>query len=183
MGASERIGDHPAVAHLTSATRLDPGAIYRTVDAVDLRADVEVAVELGRDVDPEEDAAAAFAAISGFCAALELVDLGQAADAEWIVATNIFHRAVAFGDPRPSLPRAVRGRLLVDGTVRDAAAAPDDLGERLHAAACVLAAVGEKLAGRDRVITGSIVQIPIGRGDRVVADLGALGSVELTIAP
>jgi 2-keto-4-pentenoate hydratase len=41
--------------------------------------------------------------------------------------------------------------------------------------------MGERLAEGDRVITGSIVQVPIQRGDEVAADLGALGSVRLTV--
>ncbi|HEV3397858.1 MAG TPA: hypothetical protein VG693_01040, partial [Actinomycetes bacterium] len=41
---------------------------------------------------------------------------------------------------------------------------------------------GRALQPGDRVITGSVVQVPVHRGDRVVTDLGLLGRVELTVA-
>jgi len=182
MGASERIGDHPAVGYLTSASRLDPGATYRAGRAVRLSADAEIAVELRRAIDPDEDAAAAHAAISGFAAAIELVDLGSGANAEDIVATNIFHRAFALGERQPTLPDHVCGTLLVDRKVRDTASADTSLGERLLLASRVLAAVGERLQAGDRVITGSIVQVPVAPGDHIAADLGDLGGVELRLA-
>jgi hypothetical protein len=42
--------------------------------------------------------------------------------------------------------------------------------------------LGERLEPGDRLITGSVVQVPLGDGDRVIADLGSLGRVELAIA-
>jgi 2-keto-4-pentenoate hydratase len=41
--------------------------------------------------------------------------------------------------------------------------------------------MGERLRPGDRIITGSIVQAPPAPGDRVAADLGPLGRVELAI--
>jgi 2-keto-4-pentenoate hydratase len=54
--------------------------------------------------------------------------------------------------------------------------------DRIMAAARVLDAVGERLMRGDRIITGSIVQVAVGSGDDVVADLGRLGAVRVTIA-
>ena len=73
-------------------------------------------------------------------------------------------------------------RLVVNGEVRAAAPADTALAERLVAAARVLAAADESLAAGDRVITGSVVQVPVGAGDDVAADLGPLGRVRLAIA-
>jgi 2-keto-4-pentenoate hydratase len=53
--------------------------------------------------------------------------------------------------------------------------------DSVRSAAALLGAVGVRLQAGDRLITGSIVQVPIGPGDHVLADLGELGSVELTI--
>jgi hypothetical protein len=39
MGEGERIGPGPVIGHLTSATRLEPGAAYRAEGAVDPGAD------------------------------------------------------------------------------------------------------------------------------------------------
>jgi hypothetical protein len=42
--------------------------------------------------------------------------------------------------------------------------------------------VGERLQSGDRLITGLIVNIPVASADEVVAEVGALGRVELRIA-
>ena len=112
--------------------------------------------------------------------ALELVDLGNAGDgAETVVATNIFHRAVAFGPPRRELP--AKGSLVVNGVVRATEPVPE-IGERMRSAELVLASVGERFELGDRVITGSVVQVPVQPGDEVAADFGSLGCVSLRIA-
>ena len=54
---------------------------------------------------------------------------------------------------------------------------------RVGAAGRLLATMGERLQPGDRLITGSVVQVPMRPGDRVPADLGPLGRVGLTIAP
>ena len=165
VGDAERIGDTVSVGHLTDATLLPDGATYDTGGA-DLHADAEIAVIVG----------------SGYAAALELVDLGNAnAGAELVVSTNIFHRAVAFGDTRARLPDQLDGRLVVDGVVRASASAQPIAG-RLEEAEQVLATVDERLLDGDRVITGSVVQIPAQRGEHITADFGELGSVSLRLA-
>ena len=42
-------------------------------------------------------------------------------------------------------------------------------------------AAGEQLRAGDLLITGSLVQVRVAAGDEVVADLGALGSVGLSL--
>jgi 2-keto-4-pentenoate hydratase len=186
VGDRERIGDELAVGHLTSATCLDPGAAYHADDAGDLRADAEVAFELGRDVDPNDPAGAA-AAIAGVGVALEIVDLARPPDDPVsVVAANVFHRAVAFGPFQPARPAdGIRGRLLVNGRTRASAPVPaaDELAGRVQAAARLLGAMGERLEAGDRIITGSVVQVAVTVGDQVVAGLGPLGRVDLSIQP
>jgi hypothetical protein len=41
---------------------------------------------------------------------------------------------------------------------------------------------GERLRSGGRLITGSVVQVPLQPGDEVLADLGALGRVQLSMA-
>jgi 2-keto-4-pentenoate hydratase len=185
MGDGERIGDEVAIGHLTSATVLGPGATYRGAGDRDLRTDAEVALRLGRDVAPDADRVAAGEAIAGFGAALEVVDLGAPPGGpESVVAGNVYHRAVAFGPFRPDLPPGpVHGRLVVNGRVLAAAPAAADLADRVRAAARLLGAMGERLQAGDRIITGSVVQVPIKAGDHVLADLGTLGRVDVRIAP
>ena len=47
--------------------------------------------------------------------------------------------------------------------------------------AVLLAAAGEQLRAGDLLISGSVVQVPVAAGDEVVADLGPLGSVGLSL--
>ena len=128
--------------------------------------------------------AEARSAIAAYGCALELVDLGDAHEGpEAIIAGNVFHRAVAFGPSQPQPPaNQLDVRMLVNGDVRATATVPDDLAARLSAAARVLDAIQERLRPGDRVITGSVVQVPVAEGDDVVADFGALGRVQIAIA-
>jgi 2-keto-4-pentenoate hydratase len=185
VGEGERIGPGPVIGHLTSGTQLEPGDTYQAEGAVDLRADAEVALRLGSDVGPDADRSAAVAAIAGFGAALELVDLGAPppGDAERIVATNIWHRAFALGPlDRPPPEEGAEGSLLINGEVRQSAPTKRDFAELVLAAARLLGSVGERLQAGDRVITGSVVQVPVEPGDEVIADLGPLGRAAATVS-
>jgi 2-keto-4-pentenoate hydratase len=184
MGERERIRGTIAVGHLTSATQIAPGGDYLFVGANSvLHADAELALELGRDVDPSSDTATVAAAVRGYGAALELVDLTPLPDEPWsVVAENVFHRGVAFGRIDYRLESRLVGRLLVNGEARAAAPVAADLFERVASAARLLAAAGQRMQAGDLIITGSIVQVPIGAGDEVVADLGRLGAVSVTIS-
>ena len=172
MGERERIGSGPAIGHLTSATRLAPGAAFDATGVAALHADCEVAVEIGRD------------GIAGYGAALELVDLGSPPDNPHdVVAANVFHRAFALGpldrgEPSPG----VEGALIVDGELRDSAPIGRQPAGLVAVVGELLAELGERLEPGDRLITGSVVQVPLDDADRVIADLGPLGRVELTIA-
>jgi 2-keto-4-pentenoate hydratase len=184
LGASERIGGQRAVGNLTSATRLESRVEYLAERDVALHADAEVALEIGRDVSPDAGPEDAFAAIAGFGTALEVVDLeGADDDPEKIVADNVFHRAYALGPLDRALPPdGVWARLIINGEVRAAGPAEQDLGELVRWVAVALGAVGERLLAGDRLITGSVVQVSVTSGDVVVAELGALGRVQLAIA-
>ena len=171
IGDRERIGDEIAVGHLTTATRLEPGATYAPQAGELLHADAEVAVEIGPNGE-----------IAGYGAALELVDLRSPPDTpEDVVAANVFHRAVAFG-PFQAAPPSGEARLVVNGDLRDGGPLEAELASRVPATARILAAVGERLEPGDLIITGSVVQVPLAPGDEVEADFGALGRVHLRIA-
>jgi 2-keto-4-pentenoate hydratase len=182
VGDRERIAGEIAVGHLTSATRLDPDATYRAQTGADLHADAELALELGRDLDAEVEPEVAIASVAGYGVALEIVDLGGAEDPEDVVAANVFHRAVAFGPFRPRSPDRAEASLEVEGRVLDSGRVSADVGGRLVAAARLLGALGEGLQRGDLIITGSMVQIPVTAGDRVVAEIATLGRVGVTIA-
>ncbi len=185
VGERESIGGSIAVGYLTSATCLEAGDAYR-IDGLDtdLRADVELAVELGCDLEADAQVDTARAAIAGYRVALELVNLAPAlTDARAVVATNVFHRAVIFGARRRRLGEgSVRATARVNAEERATGELMTDVAGRLLAAARVLGAVGERLRPGDWVITGSIVQIAVGAGDLVEGELGDLGSARVEIA-
>jgi 2-keto-4-pentenoate hydratase len=180
MGDRESIGGWIAVGYVTSETVLASRATYRADPRGDLHADAEATVEFARDVDAAGGTEAVRNAIGRYGAALEIVDLARVpGEPAAVVATNVFHRAVAFAELEA--PPSGHVRILVNGEVRGAGVWPHEVVERLAAAARVLGAVGERLRARDRVITGSIVQVPIRVSDVVVADFGGLAEVRLRI--
>ena len=175
MGDRESIAGHIVVGYLTSATELDPGATYRSQPTEGLHVDVEAYVEL---------AGATPDAIAAYGVALELVDLTpRPGEPDSIVATNIFHRAVSFAPPMGRTePLGAQVGLRVNGELRRTNPWPEDISERLTAAAEVLDAVGMELRAGDRIITGSIVQVPVGAGDRLAAVVEEHDAVSLEIA-
>jgi 2-keto-4-pentenoate hydratase len=183
MGNRESIGGEIAVGYLTSTTLLVPGSHYRADgDGADLRADAEIVVELRADIDPR---AVESDVVGGYGAALEIVDLGVLPDEpRSVVAANVFHRAVALSEVHPALPADLRAELVVGDEVRASSTAPDEpeLLRRIAAAARVLDAVGVQLRAGERIITGSIVQMPVEAGDDVIAVLGDLGAIRLSIS-
>ncbi len=184
LGERERIEDEIAVGHLTSDTCLRGGSAYAADDsAAVLFADAEVAVRLGSDVDSRTSVAATQGAIAGYAVALEICDVKHPPDdPEAVVAGNVFHRAVAFGSFESAPPdEPTAARLIVNGRTRATGQVGFDVAERVDAAARVLAGVGERLCAGDRVITGLVVNVPVSRGDEVVADMGRLGRVALSI--
>jgi 2-keto-4-pentenoate hydratase len=169
----ELMGAEPAIGHLTSATLLAPGGAYSAAGDRELRAETELAIEVGED-----------GRVAGLAVGLELVDVARPPDGmEGIVAANVFHRAVGFGPSRP-VERAdgARARMLVNGELREEAAVEADPARTLPAVARVLDAVGERLRPGELVLAGSACHVPAGPGDAVAAEIDGLGRVEATIS-
>lgn len=185
LGEGERIGQGPVIGHLTSATRLEPGSVYRARGAIALKADAEIGLQLGRDVDPDAKRDPALAAIAGYGAALELVDLGAPANGpDEVVAGNVYHRAFTHGPLDRAWPGGdVDGGLIVNGEARGWGRAIRDNADLVCSVAALLGAMGERLQAGDRLIMGSIVQVAVAPGDEVIAELGGLGRVQITIDP
>ena len=155
----------PVLGYLTEIT----DGVFDVSAARDLRVDAEVAIEVGSE---------------RVAAALELVDLAQPPDDfESIVAENVWHRGVAFG-PFSSAPPpdAFQATVVVNGEVRDTTTGRVDVDETLAIARRLLAVVGKDLQHGDKIIAGSILQVPAGSGDDVAVDLGQLGRVGMSLA-
>ena len=184
VGQRESIAGDIAVGYLTSATCLPPGAAYAASreDRM-LHADVELFVEFGRDVPAAAEADAVEAAVERYGVALEIVDLSPLPDEpDSVVEGNVFHRAVAFGSSRTDVPRDARAAATVNGQEEASAAVAANVYEKLTPAAQLLDAVGERFRAGDRVITGSIVQVPVDRGDEVVGAISGIGDVALRVS-
>jgi 2-keto-4-pentenoate hydratase len=105
--------------YLTSDTAMNAGGSFRPDTTVQLCAEVELAVVIGRDVEPDTDLEMAVDAVIGLAVALEIVDVDENISMDQAVAGNVFHRAVAIGSmSSPASWQSVTAVLLVDGTVR-----------------------------------------------------------------
>jgi 2-keto-4-pentenoate hydratase len=183
MGERESIGGRIAVGFLTSATILRSDR-YLPPEGVNLHADAEVLLELGADVKASGGREEVVKAISRYGAALELVDLApREGEPEAIVAGNVFHLAVAIAE-REVVPSSGRGvTITVDGEPRGVGSWPGCLPERLVEAAEILEAVGQQFRRGDKVITGSIVQVPVGDGSHVEASFGGGVTIAVSLDP
>jgi 2-keto-4-pentenoate hydratase len=56
-----------------------------------------------------------------------------------------------------------------------------DPGDTARIARELLGAAGERLEPGDYIIAGSLVQVPVAAGDRVAADLGELGQIDVRV--
>ena len=179
--------EEPVIGYLTSASVVDSGGEYSAGGDSSLRAEPEVALEMGADVEPDADADAAREAIAGLAVALELVDVTPPADdgIEAILAINVFHRAAVLGPSRPAFRgEGLAGAIHVNGEQREAAEVPDDFTDVVRLTARLLGEAGERLERGDRIIAGSLTpQVPLAVGDRVAVEIEDLGRVEADIAP
>jgi 2-keto-4-pentenoate hydratase len=165
--------EEPAIGYLTSATLLEDGAEYSAAGSTRLVAEAEIAVEIGEN-----------GGIEGYAPAVELADMNRPLDdLQAIIAEDIFHRGVIFGDFRRDLPGRPRARVVIEGEERASAEAPEDYFEGVtELAARLLEEQGESLRPGDRIICGIITPlVPVEPGDAVSVDFGSLGSVRLRI--
>jgi 2-keto-4-pentenoate hydratase len=177
--------EEPVIGYLTSATAIESGGEYSATGDVALRAEPEVALEMGRDVDPDADADEAMEAVAGMATALELVDVGRPPKGiEDIVATNVFHRAVLLGPSRPAFQGdGLEALIEIDGERRERAEVPEDFADVVLLTARLLGEAGERLERGDRIIAGSLTpQVPLSPGNRVAVEIEGLGRVEALIA-
>ena len=185
-GVDEHWGPGSIVfGYLTSTSVLPSGEQYRTCAVETLHAETELAVTLGRDIDPTADAAECTDAIAGFAVAIEIVDVAKppGGGMHEIIAENVFHRAVAFGPTHPvtSIADRVPARIAINGAVRETGTVGFRCGPLLVAMARLLTVIGEQLRAGDRVITGSINHVPIQIGDVATAEIDGLGSATISI--
>jgi 2-keto-4-pentenoate hydratase len=165
----EKLGIDGALAGFLTSDSLVEG----DWDEYPVIVESEVAVEVGEDG----------RSIAALLPALEIADQPDLdMPVEQILAGNIFHRAVRFGD-RVEADQPGAARILVNGEEQHTVPAAET-GERLHAmveaVAARLADAGEELRAGDRIITGIIAPPHEAEpGDTVRLELEHVGGVEL----
>jgi 2-keto-4-pentenoate hydratase len=133
--------------------------------------EVEVAVRVGDD-----------GAVAGLAPALELVDLDISFDdIELVLAANICHRGVIFGDEVPGVdPWAMVATVTKLGDVVAEGALVDDPAATLLFVRSYLAAHGAALRPGDRIIAGSVVApVAVAPGDELDVSFGSLGRLSV----
>lgn len=166
----------PLSGYLTDRTVLEPGERVPVGDWGRGIVEFEVAVYLAEDLGAGAGDEQARAAVGSLGPAIELanIDLPIGPDGVAdILAGDIFHEAVIFGDRDPDRAgidiSGMTGRILVDGEERAAVTELEEITGAypwiVSTVASTLASQGERLRAGDVIITGSIVPpIPVTEG-------------------
>lgn len=183
----------PLLGFLTDATVLAPGATFETTGWTRGVVEFEVAVHIGRDLHGAVSTDEARAAVSALSPSIELADITidplEARRVEEILASNIFHRGVAFGDQDPSRAgldlTGLEARISVDGDDHTVTSELQELtgafDEVVATVAGTLAAMGENLRSGDVIITGSVIPpVPVQVGSRFTFELAPFSPISLT---
>ena len=166
FGLSESV-----VGYLTDAGVSADGATVSLAGWGAPTVEVEVAVRVGDD-----------GAVAGLAPALELVDLGiPFDDIEPVLAGNICHRGVIFGDEMPGVdPWSMVATVTRDGEVVAEGALVEDPAATLLFVRSYLAAHGAALRAGDRIIAGSVVApVAVAPGDELDVSFGPLGRLSV----
>ena len=133
--------------------------------------EVEVAVRVGDDGE-----------VAGLAPALELVDLAEPFDdIEPVLAGNICHRGVIFGDEVPGVdPWTVVATVTRAGDVIAEGRLVEDPATTVTFVRSFLAANGATLEAGDRIIAGSVVApVVLAPGDELSVAFGPLGQLSV----
>ena len=158
----------PLLGFLTDRTTLSPGSTVDTSEWEQGLVEFEVAVYLGSDLGSGASDDQARAAISAIAPSIEVADVDlpvQAAGVADIMASDIFHRAVLFGESDSSRAGididGLVARILIDGqefaTTDQLEAITGRYPAVVATVANTLAAHGELLRAGDVIITGSVI--------------------------
>jgi 2-keto-4-pentenoate hydratase len=133
--------------------------------------EVEVAIRVGAD-----------GGVAGLAPALELVDLDVTFDdIEPVLAGNICHRGVIFGNEVPGVdPWSMVASVTKDGTVGAEGRIVEDPATTVTFVRSYLTAHGAALQEGDRIIAGSVVApIAVAPGDELSVSFGPLGDLSV----
>lgn len=183
----------PLLGFLTDQTELDSGAAVNVSSWPRGIVEFEVAVRMGRDLGPGATLDDAREAVAALGPAIELASIDlpiEAARVADIVAGNIFHEAVIFGEldsNRSELDIAgLSARILIDGVESAATSELEAITGPypwiVATVASTVAAHGVTLSEGDIIITGSVVPpIPVSEGSEFSFVLGEYPPISVGI--
>ncbi len=160
------------VGYLTDAGMSPDGAAVSLAGWSAPAVEVEVAIRVGAD-----------GVVAGLAPALELVDLDISFDdIEPVLAGNICHRGVIFGDEVPGVdPWAMVAAVTRAGAVVAEGRLVEDPATTATFVRSYLAAHGAALEAGDRIIAGSVVApVAVAPGDQLSVSFGPLGHLSVS---
>ena len=171
-GIQEHFGlTDPVVGYMTDTGVSADGATVSLAGWGAPAVEVELAVRVGDD-----------GAVGGLAPALELVDLDISFDdIEPVLAGNICHRGVIFGDEVPGVdPWSMAATVTKAGDVVAEGMLVEDPAATLLFVRSYLASHGAALQPGDRVIAGSVVApVAVAPGDELDVSFGPLGRLSV----
>jgi len=181
LASQQRMGlAAPILGFLRRDCLLAPGDNFRIPANAVIKAEVEVAIRIGRDVAAGVTVAEAERAIAAFAPAVEVVNVTRPLDGiEALLRGNLYQAAVLLGPEQHAIPSAprqmIQARLHVDGKpVRESEPLrlPECFGELVQLAAKTLSQHGEQLAAGDWIICGAIIEpLVVSPGDRIGVEM------------
>lgn len=186
--------DQPDFGVLFEDMAISDGGVLSREQVLQPKAEAEVALVLGRDLDDVlADADAVAAAVDYAVAAIEIVD---SRIADWKISfadtvadngSSAFYVLGKRRKPLPELDLYTCGMVMeVNGEIASLGAGAACLGHPLNAAAWLartLAANGDPLRAGDVVLTGALgPMVALKPGDAVTAKIGGLGEVSFNYA-
>ena len=170
----------PVLGFLRRDRLLVADGVFRMPANAVIKAEVEVAIQVGRDVAAGVTVAEADGAIAAWAPAVEVVDVTQPLDGmEALLRGNLYQAAVLIGTGQgtiPSAPRqAIQARLHADGQpARESEPwrLPERFGDLVKLAAGTLSRHGERLAAGDWIICGAIIEpVVVHPGSRIEVEM------------
>lgn len=181
----------PVIGFLRRDSLLTSGETFRAPPGAVIKAEMEIAMRIGRNLGAGASTDEAEAAIAALAPAFEVVNVTHPLDGiEALLQGNLYHAAVLIGPEIsvvPKDPRAtLRGRLRVDnGTVRESESfrLPERFGDLVRVAAETLSRHGEQLSAGDWIISGSIVEpLVVEAGSLITGEISSFEPITLSFA-
>ena len=170
----------PVLGYLRRDRQLASGDVFRMHAHSVIKAEVEVAIRMGRDVAAGITAAEADRAIAAYAPAVEIVDVTHPLGGiEALLRGNLYQAAVLLGPELCTIPTAprqsIQARLLVNGKPAgesEPLRLPERFGELVQSTAATLSQYGEQLAAGDWIICGAITEpVVVSPGNRLDVEM------------